>query len=98
MEFRFPEYAEPTPIDPAHSWTATFESYDQRNDDAYYVVTIHEGGAPIARFMVQVWLSWAGDDWSRPEFAERLRREIHEAAVTGKTNTSYIGAMARLKP
>jgi hypothetical protein len=95
MGFELPEYLVPTPIDGQRSWTATFESYDQRNDDIYYVVTIHEGGDCSARFIAQVFLSWAGDDWSGPEFTERLRREIHGVAATGKTNTSYLGAMSR---
>jgi hypothetical protein len=98
MEFRFPEYAVPRQIDAQRAWTATFESYDQRNDDVYYVVTIHEGARQVGSFMVQVWLSWAGDDWRRPDFEERLRQDIHEVAATGKTNTSYLGAMARRNP
>src|SRR5262249_45890052 len=36
MTFTFPEYTQPTPLDAQRSWTATFESYDQRNDDVYY--------------------------------------------------------------
>jgi hypothetical protein len=88
-EFTFPAFSEPTPIDAKRSWTATFDSYDQRNEDCYYVVTLSTG----ERFMVQVALYWAGDDWSGPGFAERLKQEIHKVAATGKTNTSYTGAM-----
>lgn len=95
MAFTFPEYPEPVPIDGQRSWTARFESYDQRNDDIYYGVTLHEAGEPAVQLMVQVWPSWAGDDWTRPDFADRLRQEIHAVAATGKTNTSYLGAMSR---
>ena len=93
MDFTFPQYPEPTAIDAQRSWTATFESYDQRNDDVYYVVTIHEAGREVARFIVQLWPQWTNDDWSTPGFVEYLRQEIHKVAVTGKSNTSYIGKM-----
>jgi hypothetical protein len=93
MAFTFPQFHEPTAIDAQSSWTATFTSYDQRNDDVYYVVTIHKGAREVARFMVQVGLYWAGDDWTGPGFGERLQQEIHKVAVTSKTNTSYTGTM-----
>jgi hypothetical protein len=35
MAVTFPSYEQPTPIDATRSWTATFSSYDQRNDDVY---------------------------------------------------------------
>jgi hypothetical protein len=87
----FPTFDEPTPIDARRWWTAAFDSYDQRNDDAYYVVTVHESAREVARFVVQVSLYWAGDDWTGPAFAERLRRETHAVASTGRTNTTYPG-------
>jgi endonuclease YncB( thermonuclease family) len=93
MAFSFPQFREPMPIDTQRSWTATFDSYDQRNDDVYYVVTIREGGTDVARFMVQVGLYWAGNDWTGPGFIKRLHQELHKVAVTGKTNTSYTGTM-----
>lgn len=93
MAFAFPSFAEPVVIDAQRSWTAAFDSYDQRNDDAYYVVTVHDDGRAVASFMVQVGLSWAGDDWTGPEFLPRLRSELTRVAATGTTNTSYAGAM-----
>jgi len=95
MAFTFPEYTQPTPLDAQRSWTAAFESYDQRNDDVYYVVTLHEAGREDVRFIVQVFPYWAGDDWSGPEFAERMRQELHKLAGAGKTNTQYTGAVTR---
>jgi hypothetical protein len=94
MAFTFPEFRQPVVIDAERSWTAVFESYDQRNDDVYYVVTVHQTGHESVSFMVQVGLSWAGDDWTGPGFVERLGKEIHQVAATGKTNTSYTGPMA----
>ena len=93
MAFTFPEFDQPTTIDAQRSWTARFESYDQRNDDVYYVVTLREDGREVARLFVQVGLHWAGDDWTGPGFVDRLHKEIHKVAATGRTNTSYSGAM-----
>jgi endonuclease YncB( thermonuclease family) len=96
MSFAFPQFQAPTAIDPQRSWTATYDSYDQRNDDVYYVVTVHEAGRDVARFMVQAGLYWAGDDWTGPGFVERLHEEIHKVAATGETNTSHTGTMTRI--
>lgn len=93
MAFTFPEYPEPTPIDGERSWTARFDSYDQRNDDIYYEVTIHQGASQVARFYVKVFPAWAGDDWNRPDFADKLRQDIHKIAATGKSNTDYLGPL-----
>ena len=87
----FPEFETPVTVDSQRSWTATFDSYDQRNEDVYYLVTINDADHNTARFVVQVGLYWSGDDWSDPSFTERLQQEIHEVAVTGETNTSYTG-------
>jgi hypothetical protein len=94
VTFTWPEFHEPTAIDAKASWTATFESYDQRHDDVYYVVTRLEGAQEIAQFIVVVGLYWAGDDWRGPEFVQRLRQDIHNIAVAGRTNTSYLGKMS----
>jgi hypothetical protein len=91
MAFTFPQWHDRTAIDAERSWTATFDSYDQRHDDAYYVVTVHEGARDALRFVVQVSLYWAGDDWTGPAFAERIQREMHTLASAGRTNTTYGG-------
>jgi hypothetical protein len=93
MASHFPEFPEPTLIDAQRSWTAVFESFDQRNDDIYYVVDIQENGYSVARFLAQVWLNPLNSAWDDPAFIRGVRREIHKVAVTGKTNTSYLGKM-----
>jgi hypothetical protein len=98
MSFAFPEFSEPNDLDAQRSWTAIFDSYDQRNDDAYYRVRICDGDLEAAPFMVQVGLYWAGDDWTLPSFGERLQQELHRVAVTGVTNTSYTGSMMNPGP
>jgi len=91
MAFVFPAFDEPAAVGRGRSWTAGFESYDQRNDDVYYVVALHQDAREVDRFVVQVSLHWAGDDWTGPDFLERLTRELHAVAATGRTNTTYRG-------
>jgi hypothetical protein len=42
MSFTFPQFHDPIPIDATRAWIADFHSYDQRNDDCYYLVTVRE--------------------------------------------------------
>ena len=91
----FPQFPQPTPIDGQRAWTAAFESFDQRNDDLYYVVDLHDGGQRTARFLVQVSPTLHPDEWDGPKFVEQVRQAIAKVAATGKTNTSYLGAMVK---
>ena len=93
MSSTFPKFATPTPLDAQRTWTAAFDSYDQRNDDLYYVISIHEAGREVTRFMVQLFPSWAGEDWAEPAFTEGLRAELQKHAAAGKTNTTYTGPL-----
>lgn len=92
MSFEFPPLHD-TPIDPRRSWSASFVSYDQRNEDVYYWVILKEDGREAAGFMAQVSLYWAGEDWRVPEFLDGLRGRIQDVALSGKANTSYKGPM-----
>ncbi len=82
MAFTYPEFNEA-------SWSAKFDSYDQRKDDVYYVITLTDG----KRFMAEVNVAWAGDDWTTPEFTERLRKDLERVALSGKTNTTHKGGV-----
>jgi hypothetical protein len=93
MEFAWPCFAEPVVIDSSRSWTAAFDSFDQRNDNCYYIVTLLASGMPPQRFMAQIDVGWAGDDWTIPEFAARLRERIGRVAREGISNTSYGGPL-----
>lgn len=93
MGFHWPAFPEAAAIDASRSWTATFDSYDQRNDNCYYIVTLLESGKEPRRFMAQVDVGWAGDVWTAPEFAARLRERIGWVARDGATNTSYSGPL-----
>lgn len=93
MEFIWPAFVEAVVIDFSRSWTAAFDSYDQRNENCDYIVTLFENGKASRRFMAQVDVGWAGDDWTTPEFASRLRELIGWVARDGETNTSYSGPL-----
>jgi hypothetical protein len=95
VSFTMPEFPEPTAIDEARSWTATYDSYDQRHDVSYYQVTIHEAGHDVGQIMVEVSMFPAGDDWRTAEFLSYMRKEIHEVAVEGTSNTEYRGYYGR---
>jgi hypothetical protein len=89
MSFDFPRFDQPVAIDDDRSWTAVFDSYDQRNDDIYYIITIARAGRPADRLVAQIWPSWAGDDWTTRDFGERLRSQLHAIATQGESNTDY---------
>lgn len=91
MAFEWPQYPTPQRLDDLRSWTATFDSYDQYHDDAYYRVRLARGDEVLSEFMIQVDLSWAGDDWTVPTFEPRLKKLLAEWAADGKTNTAYRG-------
>ena len=77
----FPEFAEPDPIAGAggRAWTAAVDSYDSRTEDLYYVLSVHDGGRVVDRFVVSVLPS--GDP------SDALAR----LAAGGVTNTTYRG-------
>jgi hypothetical protein len=89
MAFSWPEFTALVPVDDARSFTAKFRSYDQRNDECYYVISLFEGQNQVGQFMAQVGLFWAGDDWTGLGFVERLQSELREVAATGRANTDY---------
>jgi len=95
MTFTWPNFDEPKPIHGNISWTAIFESYDQRNEVAYYLMTLLEDGREPRHIMAQTDIGWAGDDWSSPEFALRIRSELDQVARRGDSNTRYLGSLAR---
>ena len=52
MDFVWPEFKD-VALDGNRSWSATFDSFDQRTDDCYYVMTLQQSGRETARFMVR---------------------------------------------
>ena len=90
MSFDWPQFSTPVTLPDGRSFTATFDSYDQRHEECYYRVTLGEGESASA-FIAQVGTEWAGDDWSTPEFTAQLLDGIRRVAATGRSNTSYEG-------
>lgn len=95
MDEGFPAFRDRSALDATRSWTAAFESWDQRKDDVYYVITLYEGEAAVARFMAQVSPPWVGERWDAPAYLERLRAELHAVAARGQGNTDYRGELDR---
>ena len=84
------------PLDDGRSWSAQFDSYDQRKEDCYYVITLYDGDRVVATFMAQAGTEFAGDDWTGPAFLNELRRRLAQVAATGQTNTTYRGPVMRM--
>jgi hypothetical protein len=93
MAFNWPQFSDKQPLDGKRAWTAKLDSYDQRSDDCYYVVSVWNGEQAGASFMAKIGLAWVGDDWSEPAFSTRLREELANVARGGVTNTDYRGSV-----
>jgi len=77
MAFQWPCFANPVSVDTDRSWTAEFESYDQRNEECYYIVTLQEPGRTSRRIMAKVGIGRAGQRGRGAAcFARRTRRII----------------------
>jgi hypothetical protein len=77
----WPEFSDPQPLDDGRTWTARFDSWNERLDDIYYLATV-DGTS----FMVQLYISV---DFRLPVFPELLRRGLGAQAATGSTNTEH---------
>ena len=95
MDFSWPEF-EHVPLDGARTWSSAFDSYDQRHDDAYYVLTLREQGRETTRFMVCVGVADVKDDeWTSASFVARMKDRLHRLAASGTSNTDYTGPVIR---
>lgn len=77
----WPEFTEPEALDDGRTWTARFDSWNERLDDLYYLVT-----AGDVTFMVQLYI-WV--DFRLPVFRELIRRDLRIHATAGITNTTH---------
>jgi hypothetical protein len=76
------------PLADGLTWSARFDSYDQRLEVAYYIVTIDgfvEKGPPL---MAMVDVGWT-TTLSGPEFFAGMRKRLIAIATDGKSNTPY---------
>ena len=93
MDFQMPAFPQPTKLSDVFSWTATYDSFDQRNDDCFYVITLHNSIGVDDQFKAKVWMHWAPDtSWDTPEFLAQLRGELHKIATDRISNTTQDSA------
>jgi hypothetical protein len=91
MSNAHPGFTERVPIDAARSWTATFDSYNERTLDLYFIITTYEGDSAVGRFMASVIPLWSVESWDDPAYTADLRNALHAIAVAGHPNTEYRG-------
>jgi hypothetical protein len=92
MKFAWPQFPTPQRLDDLRSWTASFDSYNEYHNDAYYRVKLYRGEELLNEFMIKVDISWAGEDYyANPTFVPQLTKMLAEWAADGKTNTEYKG-------
>jgi hypothetical protein len=87
----WPEFTD-EPMDDGRRWSATFDSYDERKDTAYYVVTLSDGTS----FMAAVSAMLSTDKWDEAEARTTLQSRIAQVAATGQANTTYRGPVMRM--
>ena len=82
MDFKWPQY-DHAPLGDGRTFSATFESFNERTEQAYYVVTI-TGQAP---FKIVVSLGLIPEsEWEQPNFPSRLLAFIVPLVQAGKSN------------
>ena len=80
MAFEWPVFTREL-LGGGHSWSATFESYDQYRELFYFRVQTFRGDNPAEEFVAQIGSEFAGDDWTSPEFHAALRSRLADAAA-----------------
>lgn len=89
MPFAWPQFLDPVPLSDGRAWTATFDRHEEEAQEAWYTVTIHAGEREVDWFVAHVGLWWAGKDWARPAFAERVQHELHTLVCRGKSSAGW---------
>ena len=82
------------PLDPGRTWSARFDSFNQRTDAVFYLVTITEGGRESAPFMIEAGVAWP-DSVQGAALVEKLREQLRRLAADGQANTDYTGPVFR---
>jgi len=85
----YPQFRDQQWLDSSHTWTAVFDSYNQRTEDLYYAVDRYENGRLVDHLTAELDAWRGGMAWTLPVFAEMLRREIEDIARSGASNTEY---------
>lgn len=88
--FEWPEFF-PMRLDRRRRWAAMFDSYDPARDVCYYWVQIFDGKRRTAAFIAEI-----AADFRVREPGDRRKealKRLAPIAATGKSNTSYVGAI-----
>ncbi|MCX6559914.1 MAG: hypothetical protein NTZ26_05305 [Candidatus Aminicenantes bacterium] len=93
MKPSWPQFPRPTKLGDGRSWTAAFESFDQRNEDVYYYILVSEEGRDPNGFFVRVTVPPEGEESAGPALRGFLRQELHRLADEGRANTEYKGSL-----
>lgn len=92
MESALTDFADPITLADGRTWTARFDSFDQRTDCCYYGLAV-TGPTGTSRFVVRVDIWWSESD-VEPKYRERLQDELSALARKGHTNTEWKGMAA----
>lgn len=82
----FPDFEEPIALVDGGSWTAVCESFNQREDAAYYFVTRVGPDGSRAEFWAEVYCPG-------PPTRDDLLPQVQKVAGQGVTNTKYTGSI-----
>lgn len=86
MPSPFPDFIEPVALPGGGHWTAVCESFNPREESAYYFVTVADAEGATSEFFAEVHCPYAPSlQWLQPR--------VHEVAVRGETNTAYTGSL-----
>ena len=86
----WPEFPEAISLEGDRAWTARYDSWDERNDDVYYLVTIREAKSAPRRFMASI-SSVGVDALESSALLASVRDQLQRIATNGVANTSYKG-------
>ncbi len=81
-----PQFPDMVRVDDEISWTAAFDSWDEYNNNAYYLLTVYKRGRESARFFVRLDYFGADDNAS-------IQERLTSYARDENTNTDYRGSM-----
>ncbi len=87
-------FPDPTPLENGLTWTAEYRGHDwARKACFYFIITLRRGAETVGRVNVEVGDYAYGDPTCRLTPAEillKLRRDLHDLALAGESNTEAL--------
>lgn len=88
------DFPEPAELDNDLTWTAEYRGHEwARYGSFYFIITLHRVGGAATRLNVEVGDYAYGDSTCRftdDEIREMVRRELHDLAERGESNTNAL--------